>query len=553
MQLRTNSGAPGDKRYQGLAAGVYACLAISTVYSLSLLTDHIKTAYNIGQQELATITTIGYAFGMFGLPAGFMYDRYGPQHCFVVGAALLVSGCCFLGRIFDGSVAGTVVTFSLCYVLVAWPSGWVDAPSLLTNMYCFPLNRGDVVALQKTFVGLGGTVFAIYYMAFFKDQYVNFCWFLSAVGLASIAFAMYTIRLPPFHPKSGAPSVSLPPTAVTPLCATTATTECMEWKTVPADSRRLRIGYAALGVMMLLAFGYSITSALFQLSQGWRVAIGIAVSITLASFLLMAIPMRAAATSSPVKSDSPDSACVSVATRVEAPQNTRTFMYNLQHSPDLWLLWWVCFCVFGSALTVIINSAQIYRAVNDNSYDSDRNTLFVATIGIASGLSRISVGQLDRVLERHGFCISILLPVTPSLCAAGLLLLTVLPADGLFLPFILVPASHGACLASMTLCSRMMFSPATVGKHYNFMFTGGMAGIILLNRLLFGKIYDHHSHAQNLYPHCAGHVCVSASVLTMAVANVTAAAAGFVVHRRWVRGASTAESHIQSGGVPCSS
>ena len=541
-----------DVRFTQLAAGTYASAVLSCVYALSVLTDHIKTKYDIGQEQLATVSTFGFVFCLFGLPAGFLYDRYGPRPCLAVGTGMLLSGGVLLALVLNDSVAGTVVTFSLCYVLVAWPSGWMDAPSLLTNMYCFPLNRGDVVALQKTFVGLGGTVFAIYYMAFFKDQYVNFCWFLSAVGLAAGAFAIYAIRLPPFHPKPGVPSVSLPPTAVTPLCATTATTECMEWKTVPADSRRLRIGYAALGVMMLLAFGYSITSALFQLSQGWRVAIGIAVSITLASFLLMAIPMRAAATSSPVKPDSPDSACVSVATRVEAPQNTRTFMYNLQHSPDLWLLWWVCFCVFGSALTVIINSAQIYRAVNDNSYDSDRNTLFVATIGIASGLSRISVGQLDRVLERHGFCISILLPVTPSLCAAGLLLLTVLPADGLFLPFILIPASHGGSLALLSLCSRMMFSPATVGKHYNFMFTGGMAGIILLNRLLFGKIYDHHSHAQDLYPHCAGHVCVSASVLTMAVANVTAAAAGFVVHRRWVRGASTAESHIQSGGVPCS-
>lgn len=198
-------------------------------------------------------------------------------------------------------------------------------------------------------------------------------------------------------------------------------------------------------------------------------------------------------------------------------------------TPELWLLWWICFCVWGAMTLVNANMELIYRALaGPNGFSKQRNAVYVSIFGLASALGRILVGAVHPHLARRCIDIWAVLPVAPLVMIAGLLAFLVCGARAIVVPFFLIGLGTGLAWGTVVLVIKRVFTEA--GRHYNFLYTAGMLTPILWNLVLFAGIFEAESKAQHQpsLNQCEGIKCILISVLVAVGANVTAFIASIV-------------------------
>lgn len=183
-------------RFRRLAVGIMCALCTGTIYAFGLLTNQMKVEFNLSQEDLATITTCGIVLQSFSFPAGALYDRYGTRKVIAFGGLLMSLGFGGYGLILSGAVAGTVVSLSILTGMACFASCFLDV-SVIANLALFPLNRGDVMILQKTFIGLSSSVLSVLQLCFFGQDYGAYCWMLSAFVVVAGGASAIVINDPP--------------------------------------------------------------------------------------------------------------------------------------------------------------------------------------------------------------------------------------------------------------------------------------------------------------------------------------------------------------------
>lgn len=543
-------------RFMMIAAGIGVAVCISSTYAFSITTNHLKVRYGFGQDQITTISTIGTCFGMFSFPAGFLFDFAGPRFVLFVATLMMSLGFLILALALDDHIEGSVIIFSVVNILVFWASGWMDVGSLMTCILNFPRDRGSIITLQKTFMGLGSSVLATYYVAFFEGNLVAYGYFMAVMILCYGLFGVWRLHLPLYYltylEKRGM----------------TAEEQCSrkalitEYEKSHACPQTFRIGYVLIGVTIVYLTAYNVTVAYVALSHTAKVTCACGSFVLLVSFFALPLSRWFAEQRLPTESGESSQPLNRTISEVQPTVSSfcfqTSFVDNLKR-PLLWCLLWTSFCNLGTGVIIALNSAQIYRSLNHNSFVNSTNSLFVALMGVGSAFGRIAVGICEGKWERmrrrnfqqehedsaptlEGVLLlgdangepplmTSTYPIASLIFVVGLGLFLILPGDSaaLIVPFVTCAFAYGFIWASTALCIRQLFAK-DVGKHYNFCFLGGVLSTIALNRFLVGQLYDDEAHEQGAYPFCTGVVCFRTSFIVLIAVNTSSLASSLYVH-----------------------
>ncbi|EKG06698.1 hypothetical protein TCSYLVIO_002189 [Trypanosoma cruzi] len=557
-------------RMRMLMAGVYLGIGISSTYGFSIFTDHLRHKYGYSQSDITTISTVGNCVGYCSFLAGMLFDYAGPMVVLPLGGLLGCLGFVLFGLTFDGYVVSnpSVIHFSIFNAILYLGCPSMDVSSVMPLMLQFPLERGFVVLIMKTFNGLGTAVLMAYFNGWFKaansdqpedNNYSGYAYFVGGQILLCSLIGTYFTRLPMYFPCSWRKK-------------RLSSEEAAErektldlYMSQQAPMRRLRIGVMLVVAMLIFSTTQSIATAYVDTSHVGYLAISIVAVLLMASFSVIAMPFQFLGRYTPVcpthmegignattglehertgeticegaVADGNDLRANVVA--VPAPQYSGSFWSHLL-TVDLWAVWLACFGMWGTGTVMQMNAAQIYRSKNNGKFDTRTLTLYVAIMSVGSAAGRMAMGYLDMnlsALQRAGktrTLTTIALPIGPLLLVAAYLFFAVLPGSALLLPFLLGAMGNGVGWGVGVIALRMMYSE-DIGKHYNFCFTSGAVATIALNRFMFGEMYDAEARRRGEFPSCNHPRCVRNQMFILLAVNVVATLAAALVHWRFSR------------------
>ncbi|CAJ1010317.1 putative Nodulin-like [Leishmania naiffi] len=642
-----------DELYRSrmLMAGVYVGLAISSTYGFSIFTEHLRNKYSFNQADITTISTVGNCCGYLVFFAGMIFDYAGPKVLFPIAGTLGFLGYLLFGLAFDDVITSkskevALIQFCIFNAILYFGCPAMDVATLIPLMVNFPLERGYMVIIQKTFSGLGTSVLMAYFNGWFLNleaknasNYSGYAYFVGAQILFCSLLGCYFIDATPYMP------CQFRRKRLTKEQAAERQDTLTIYGKQHAPARRLYIGCFLVGVNLIFLAISSIVTGYVPIKKSGYIAISVLAVGLLALFSLMALPIqflgrypvvkkrhphfpslgysddvpeegtetdasskigaagngqmeeaevdnsngasreptmgqnptdqrRAGGVgstneadinamtvagsneiatemhsckenepASPQKADAPEGeevAAPAPQTNVTGvPQYYQSFWRNLL-TIDLWLFWISFFGMWGTGTVMQMNAAQIYRSQNFGVYDQSRLALYVALIGVGSAIGRITSGILDMWLIRrkahstNEILTTTFLPVGAVLLFISYLLFAVIPAEGLVLPFLLGSMGTGMGWGLGALSVRIVYA-RDIGKHYNFMYSSGFVSTIVLNRFMFGGMFDKEASRLATAPNCNQPSCVRNQMFILMAVNVVSTVSAILVHLRFRR------------------
>ncbi|RNE96235.1 hypothetical protein TraAM80_09926, partial [Trypanosoma rangeli] len=411
-------------RMRMLMAGVYVGLGVSSTYGFSIFTDHLKTKYGYSQTEVTTISTVGNVVSFLSFHGGALFDYVGPTIVLPFAGFLGGLGFLMFGLTFGGTInTSSVVLFSLYQGITHLGIPVMDVCTMMTLMLQFPLDRGYVVLIMKTFSGLGTAVLMAYFNGWFRaadahrsedNNYSGYAYFVGVqLMLCALVGACFT-RLPMYYPSAWRKKrLSAEDTAEREKTLGL-------YMSQHAPSRRLKIGVGLVFAMLIFSATQSITTTYVKTSHAGYMAISIMTVLLMASFSLMAMPFQFLGRYNPVRPthmagigelDAEQAGeAVSGDSEVEinkAPHNKqpakvwpqyKSSFWSHLFSFHLWALWLTSFGMWGTGPVMQMNAAQISRSTNYGVYDSRTLTLYIAIMSVGTAIGRISLGYFDTKL-----------------------------------------------------------------------------------------------------------------------------------------------------------
>lgn len=159
------------RRLLNISCGILGCCSIGATYSVGILSNGMQKVFGLSQDDIGTILSVGFLMAYFAFPAGWIMDVRGPTAVMVIATAMSIFGWGMFGLDFTGllnAAGGNVAWLSFLCALFFWTPGFFDPATMLTNLYMYPLDRGTIIMIQKTFMSLASTVVSLTYNGFFK-------------------------------------------------------------------------------------------------------------------------------------------------------------------------------------------------------------------------------------------------------------------------------------------------------------------------------------------------------------------------------------------------
>ena len=182
-----------------LVGGICASVCMSTFYGFNIISEKLRTVFDLTTSQLTTVTTVGIVVGFATFPFGVLLDYAGPMYVCICACVLNALGALLFALAFNGNVKGTVVTLSVFCGIMNLGCASFDTGSLMAVLGSFPLTKGPVVAIMKTFAGLGASVLAVINYSFFRTAYSHYMFFMTALVVCIGSLAAFLIRFPPYH------------------------------------------------------------------------------------------------------------------------------------------------------------------------------------------------------------------------------------------------------------------------------------------------------------------------------------------------------------------
>ncbi|KAF8069613.1 Dclre1a [Scenedesmus sp. PABB004] len=194
------------------SAFIQACAGLS--YSFSVYAPTLKDALGLSQTQMASVGSAVNLGGYGAIFSGSVYDALKDQHR--LGPRLTVwladqqprsnaAGClcCFCGYLglylMVSGAAPNSFPQLLVFAVAAGNSGtWFDTSSLVTNVRNFPNDRGFVVGVLKSFLGLSSSLYTSIYMAYFEPDAAAFLLMLALVPSAVTGVLSFCLNHVPF-------------------------------------------------------------------------------------------------------------------------------------------------------------------------------------------------------------------------------------------------------------------------------------------------------------------------------------------------------------------
>ncbi|KAK7194136.1 Protein Associated with Differentiation [Novymonas esmeraldas] len=579
-----------NKRFAILLLGSFGCIVCSFSYAWNLVAPSMQTRYKLSQRDLSTIVTVGLVVQYCVLPYAFLYDFLGPIPITAIGTVYFPLGTLLLALCFMGKIEGSVVRLSVFNAMMASGCSLFDLACCITVLSHFPSNRGPVVALLKTFTGLGSAIVACMYAGFFNSDPEKHFFFLFAIGIVVGGLCIAFLRLPPYH--------------LTQLEERRLSEEEKERRVVTkaqylrqeAPLRRFVWGFIILIVLIIYLPTQSALVSYLHWGTKPKLAFAIVTCILMFLFLIVAAPLpflnssyipyfhpvhstKPAGSRELDESDSSDplelrdradrklnapdaaengkgvsydvtmaeealgddhrqSSSVELETEVDylAPQYQGSFLHNLR-VPELWALWWTIFTVVGAEYVVIYNATFILAALQNAPVSASLSAMLTVLNGVGSAVGRLLMSffevwsQKRKAEDRVPITIAAFFPTTCII--VSIVLFLVLPASALPLPYVIAALGNGFLAGVTLLVTRTIFAKDPA-KHYHFLFFATMSASLVFNRFLYGEWYTKQADAQaHADKRCYGKGCVMMPLLVLLGLSASAFITDVLLHFRY--------------------
>ncbi|KAF8297216.1 putative protein associated with differentiation 4 [Trypanosoma cruzi] len=100
---------------------------------------------------------------------------------------------------FRGTIEGSVVRLSVFNGMLTLGCTLFDLAYMMTIMSHFPISRGPVVAILKSYIGLGSAIVGSIQLAFFDGRPDHYFYFLMVLFLVTGAAGFLFVLLPSYH------------------------------------------------------------------------------------------------------------------------------------------------------------------------------------------------------------------------------------------------------------------------------------------------------------------------------------------------------------------
>ncbi|KAK7198760.1 Nodulin-like protein [Novymonas esmeraldas] len=556
-------------RFFMLLVGVYACICASTSYVYNLFSGRLQDKYDFTQKQMAAITTMANVLGIVVFPLAGVYDYYGPRPLFMIGMVTFPIGAILFGLAFADVIDGSVARFTIFSALLGVGTAMFDIAGLMTILSVFPSSRGAVIAVMKTFIGIGSAIFGALQLGFFEDSITGFFYLLAAfvavVGLLCVLF----VELPPYQLTVYEESYLTDAEKAKRLA-----TKRVYLEKVPSP-RRFAFGFALVSFLIVFLPVQSTAVVYLKLGHTYKRAFALITIAVMVLYSVIAIPLRwldigssniadqlpdedeaqeaAAATASgrrmtaaqrlsmrinTTRTSIAEQAIFNAASIDEsahiAPQYQTTFFQSVC-TLKLWALAYSLFCIFGTQMVIITNARFVYAAASETTMTQEVASLLTVFNGAGSAVGRIIMSifevwtQKRKPEERIPLTIALFIP-TLILLAASVLLLVV-QKEWLLLPFGLTALGNGFSAASVVLVMRTLYAK-DVANHYNCMSLASLVASVLLNQVLYGSWYTKEAKKQQ-HNICYGRQCIFVPFVVMSILLFTSLFSTLYVHLRY--------------------
>ncbi|KPI90698.1 hypothetical protein ABL78_0134 [Leptomonas seymouri] len=299
-------------RFRMLMAGVYVGIAISSTYGFSLFTNHMRMQYGFNQADITTISTVGNCCGYLVFFAGILFDFAGPKPLLIAAGLLGLTGFMLFGLAFDGKITSSskevaLIQFCIFNAILYFGCPAMDVATLMPLMVNFPLERGYMVIIQKTFAGLGTSVLMVYFNGWFADttnnlnsNFSGYAYFIGAQILFCALLASYFVDLPPYYPCNYRKK------HLTEEKAAERQKTLAIYVSQHAPMRRLYIGCAIVAANLIFLTVNTIVTGYVPTRKANYVAGSVVAVVLLACFAIMALPIQALGRYPVIKRAHPD-------------------------------------------------------------------------------------------------------------------------------------------------------------------------------------------------------------------------------------------------------
>lgn len=490
-------------RYLLLVSGSIGCFLASYSYTFGLFVNAMTSHIGHSMADIATVGTVMLVFSYFTLPYAFLFDAYGPTPVLIVGTILLPLGSLLLALTFDGVIPQTTVNFCVFTAIMGGGSIVFDIGNIVSVMSWFPTYRGPVVAVMKSFAGLGAAVLGCLQLAFFsrEDQTASLFYVMMVIGLLAGGLTIFIMRLPPYH----IPSKVMEKLSEEEIEDRHSTKQIF-MKKAPCKKRF----YIALGFVVFLVFFLPLQTCLIvflDLDTAWKTTFAAIVIAALFIYPIFCLPIRifGGMEEDQVQLHSLHHAPHNLEEEQQevledldfiAPQYQTTFVEGLA-TIRLWCIFAACFAIVGSQLVVQYYYVFIAMALQGKPTDEHFKALLATLNGVGSAIGRLFLAWFewwsqDRPpKERIPITSCLFFPVFFTLM--GLILWIVLPGKALAVGHFIMALGNGSAAAAAVLVFRCIFAKEPA-KHYNFAFLASLVAAILLNRVAFAEWYEKQSY-----------------------------------------------------------
>lgn len=178
---------PKVNKFYTLAASLLIALSGGSSYLYPLWSPLLKKNYHLDQNALGKIGAAHNLGAYSSFISGILYDalerrqHVGPRLTLLIGCVVNALGFFLLwGTVTKSVYEATHVSQLMAFAMLAGNGGtWFDTSPLSTNLRNFPAERGFVVGIIKSCVGLSASLYTEAYEGFFGADPGKFLFFLS--------------------------------------------------------------------------------------------------------------------------------------------------------------------------------------------------------------------------------------------------------------------------------------------------------------------------------------------------------------------------------------
>eukprot|EP00976_Prorocentrum_cordatum_P015808 316900-Prorocentrum_minimum.AAC.2 len=137
-------------------------------YGFGVFAGPLKHSLGCTQRQLNYISSIGNLGAYIGIFAGLSCDKFGPSLTAIIGSVIALVGYLLLWGVVATDALPNLREpwiVALLFALACQSSSWLDTAGVSANLKNFPGQRGRVVGLLKTGLGLCSSVIAQVRMA----------------------------------------------------------------------------------------------------------------------------------------------------------------------------------------------------------------------------------------------------------------------------------------------------------------------------------------------------------------------------------------------------